>query len=113
MSIDPSKPPMLEVADAETRDEFLANARKVWNERHPDKRKEPGAPGDARIIVVLKEVLLGWSKKSPPSIKHLTKLVEKKFNSEPYMAEKFPDDLHPAASDTIRRYAKLTLILMK
>lgn len=109
----PTKPLMLEVPDAEERDEFLANARKVWNERHPDKQKEAGKPGDDRIIPVLKEVLLSWPKKSPPSIKHLTKLVAKKFEDKTYLAEKFPQDLHPAASDTIRRYAKLTLIFMK
>lgn len=58
MMIEPSKSLKLEVEDAEGRDEFLSNAREVWNRHHPDKQKEPGRHGDGRIILVLREVLL-------------------------------------------------------
>lgn len=39
--------------------------------------------------------------------------MEEKSKTASYMAEKFPDEPEPAAWDTIYRYAKLTLILMK
>jgi hypothetical protein len=104
---------MLEVPDAEERDAFLSNARKVWNSHHPDKQKTPGKPGNDTIIAVLREVLLNPPKKTLPSIKHLTKLAETKFNDKTYMAQFPADRREPAAGDTIRRYAKLTLMLLK
>jgi hypothetical protein len=103
----------LEVPDAEDKDKFLANARRVWKEHHPEKQKEPGRHGDGRIITVLKEVLLSLPRKPYPSIRRLTDLTEEKFKNAAYMAKRFPDDSLPAAWDTIYRYAKLILIFLK
>jgi hypothetical protein len=91
------------VPDAETWDEFESHARDEWYRRHPDKRGQQGRRYDKRIIEAIREMFLSY----PPD------KLPKQGRIIYFVKEKLKDDAEPPAEDTIRRYAKLFLLLKK
>jgi hypothetical protein len=94
-----SKQVKLEVEDAEELDDFLTKAREAWENQHPDKRKHRGRKHEARIIDAIREVF-----QSGISVKTQGRLIK-------CTEEKFKHEETPPHRDTIRKYAKVFLIL--
>ena len=103
--MEPSKPHMLEVADSEEWTDFLANAKKAareaWERRNPGKRKQRGRRHDDRIINAIKEVYQSGA--FVKTIGGLVILIKEKFKNKP----------DPPHTDSIRKYAKLFILLRK
>lgn len=90
------------VLDAQSLDQFIANAKEVWLEAHPQGRKRRGRPSQMAMIfeIIWRAELKGFLGKTPTQGK-LFRLVREQLGDQ------------APSEKAIRKYAKMWLLLFR